>query len=43
MSLPSQAAQKTKPLFIAIGVIALAVLFISQAPAFVQLVSKMGN
>jgi hypothetical protein len=50
MSLPSQTAQKTsqaaqkmKPLFIAVGVIALAVLFISQAPGFVQLISQMGH
>ena len=50
MSLPSQtvqktsqAAQKMKPLFIAVGVIALAVLFISQAPSFVQLISQMGH
>jgi hypothetical protein len=50
MSLPSQtvqktsqAAQKMKPLFIAVGVIALAVLFISQAPGFVQLISQMGH
>ena len=41
--LPSQAAQKMKPLFIALGIIALAVLFISQAPGFVQMVSSMGH
>ena len=41
MSLPSQTAQKTKPLFIAIGIIAFAILVISQAPGFVQMVSSM--
>ncbi len=41
--LPSQASQKMKPLFIAIGVIALIVLMITQAPSFVRMLSAVGQ
>jgi hypothetical protein len=41
MSLPSQTAQKTKPLLIAVGVIVCAIVFISQAPHFVQWVTAL--
>jgi len=40
MSLPSQASQKMKPLFIAIGVIAAFVLLITQAPHLVRALSN---
>jgi hypothetical protein len=41
MSLPSQSSQKMKPLFIALGVIALIVALITQAPSFVRMLSNM--
>ena len=41
MSLPSQTMQKTKPLLIAVGVIICAVVFVSQAPHFVQWVNGL--
>lgn len=41
MSLPSQSQQKMKPLFIAIGAIALIALLITQAPSFVRMLSNM--
>jgi len=41
MSLPSQASQKMKPLFIAIGVIGLIALLITQAPSFVRMLSAI--
>jgi hypothetical protein len=43
MALPSQAQQKTKPLIIAIGVIALIVVVITQAPEFVRSLSTVGG
>jgi hypothetical protein len=43
MSLPSQASQKMKPLFIAIGVIGAIILLIVEAPSFVRMMSSMGQ
>jgi hypothetical protein len=43
MSLPSQSSQKMKSLFIALGVIALAVAVITQAPSFVRMMSAVGQ
>lgn len=40
MSLPSQSSQKMKPLFIALGVIALIIAIITQAPSFVRMMSN---
>ncbi len=40
MSLPSQSSQKMKPLFIALGVIALIIGIITQAPTFVRMLSN---
>lgn len=41
MSLPSQTSQKMKPLLIAIGVIGLIVVLITQAPSFVRMLSAL--
>jgi uncharacterized membrane protein YqiK len=43
MSMPSQASQKMKPLFILIAVLVVAIVVISQAPGFVQYMSSAGN
>jgi hypothetical protein len=43
MALPSQAQQKTKPLLIAIGVIALIVVVVTQAPDIVRTLSSVGG
>lgn len=43
MSLPSQSAQKMKPLMIALACIAFAIFIIVEAPGFVRMMSSIGN
>ena len=43
MSLPSQSAQKIKPLLIAIAAIAFALFVIIEAPTFVRMLSSLGG
>jgi len=43
MSLPSQTAQKTKPVLIAVAIIVTVVFVISQAPDIVRSLSSIGQ